>query len=120
MDKEPERKYRKWGDELLPQELDPETGKMVPKLSYPCVAPPMPPEIAAIYERMQQENNGPRTPEDEGRRVGEAAIVTESPMPKASNHMSTKQGRNLEDDLCKEMVIASPTLEGNVEVNSRK
>lgn len=41
-------KYRPWGDELLPQTTDPETGRSVPVISYPSVAPPMPPEVKAI------------------------------------------------------------------------
>lgn len=43
----PTRQYRKWGDELLPQIID-ENGRSVPKIVYPAVAPPMPPEIKAI------------------------------------------------------------------------
>jgi len=44
------RKYRPWGDELLPQVVDKVTGKSVPKIEYPSVAPIMPPEIRALLE----------------------------------------------------------------------
>lgn len=46
-------KYRKWGDGLLSQEaVDSETaGEAQPKLKYPCVAPPMPPEIQILFSR---------------------------------------------------------------------
>jgi hypothetical protein len=44
------QKYRPWGDELLPQITDEVTGKSVPKLEYPCVAPSMPHEIRAMLD----------------------------------------------------------------------
>jgi hypothetical protein len=41
--------FRKWGDELLPQEIvNPETGETRPKLVYPAIAPEMPAEIKAF------------------------------------------------------------------------
>jgi hypothetical protein len=46
------KKFRKWGDGLLPQTVD-ENGRSVPKLVYPAIAPEMPPEIAAILARRQ-------------------------------------------------------------------
>ena len=47
-------RYRKWGDELLPQVvINEETGEMGPKLVYPAVAPEMPPDIRAIFEKQQ-------------------------------------------------------------------
>jgi hypothetical protein len=42
-------KFRKWGDELLPQIIG-ESGESKPKLVYPAVAPEMPPEIRAMIE----------------------------------------------------------------------
>ena len=45
-------RYCKWGDELLPQTMDPSTGAMVPLLQYPSVPPAMPPEVAAIAQRI--------------------------------------------------------------------
>lgn len=47
-DSQPEKKYRPWGDELLPQIIDPTTGRSVPKIVYPAIAPPMPPDVRAI------------------------------------------------------------------------
>jgi hypothetical protein len=43
-------KFRKWGDELLPQVVvvNEETGETRAKLVYPAVAPPMPPELQAM------------------------------------------------------------------------
>lgn len=57
---EPLRQYRRWGDELLPQVQD-ENGNWVPKLSYPAIAPEMPPDIQARLGIIQQlgRNNGP-------------------------------------------------------------
>jgi hypothetical protein len=49
------RKYRRWGDELLPQVLD-ENGMLVPKLSYPSIAPEMPPDMKARFEAMRFPN----------------------------------------------------------------
>jgi len=46
------RQFRKWGDQLLPQETN-DAGKVVPALPYPSVAPEIPPYIAAILERRQ-------------------------------------------------------------------
>jgi hypothetical protein len=46
------KKFRKWGDELLPQEpVDPNfpSGATRAKLAYPSVAPIMPPEILLIF-----------------------------------------------------------------------
>jgi tetratricopeptide (TPR) repeat protein len=43
-------KYRPWGDDLLPQTIDGATGRSVPLLVYPSVAPPMPPEVRAFLE----------------------------------------------------------------------
>ena len=41
--------FRKWGDELLPQEIvNPQTGETRPKLVYPAIAPEMPAEIRAV------------------------------------------------------------------------
>ena len=41
--------FRKWGDQLLPQEVvNPETGETRAKLVYPAIAPEMPPEIKAL------------------------------------------------------------------------
>ena len=42
------KQYLKWGDELLPQVKDPSTGKLVPLISFPCAAPPFPPEMHAL------------------------------------------------------------------------
>jgi hypothetical protein len=50
------QKYRRWGDELLPQVMD-ENGKLVPKLSYPSIAPEMPPEIKERLEARRRENS---------------------------------------------------------------
>ena len=49
---QPVAKYRKWGDELLPQTIDPHTGATVPILQYPSIPPEMPPEVAAIARRI--------------------------------------------------------------------
>jgi hypothetical protein len=49
----PPRRYRKWGNELLPHIRDTVTGKMIPKLEYPAVAPEMPPDIAAFLEKQR-------------------------------------------------------------------
>ena len=83
-------KYRKWGDERLPQRWDPVAGKMVPRLEYPCIAPPMPPELAALH-----------TPQ--GVRRGfdpRPAIVTESPKSAVHCRAGTypNEGRRLEID----------------------
>jgi hypothetical protein len=45
-------RFRKWGDELLSQEVvDPETpGEVRPRLTYPCIAPTMPPDIQTVFE----------------------------------------------------------------------
>lgn len=45
----PTRKYRRWGDELLPQTTD-ERGRSIPKLVYPAVAPELPAELKAKWE----------------------------------------------------------------------
>jgi len=34
--------FEPWGDELLPQTIDEETGRSIPKLEYPSICPPMP------------------------------------------------------------------------------
>ena len=41
----PVRRYRKWREDMI---MDESTGKWVPKLEYPAVAPPMPSAFAAI------------------------------------------------------------------------
>jgi hypothetical protein len=41
----PRRRYRKWREDMV---LDESTGKWVPQLEYPAVAPPLPLEFAAI------------------------------------------------------------------------
>lgn len=46
--------FRPWGDELLPQEVDEISGQVVPKLPSVCMAPTMPPEIAAFIQRQRQ------------------------------------------------------------------
>jgi hypothetical protein len=46
------RKYRRWGDELLPQVMD-ENGRLVPKLAYPTIAPEMPPEIKELFDSLR-------------------------------------------------------------------
>jgi hypothetical protein len=46
------RRYRRWGDELLPQMMD-ENGNLVPKLTYPSIAPEMPPEIKERLEALR-------------------------------------------------------------------
>lgn len=43
------RRYRKWGDELLPQTVDSQ-GRYVPQLTYPSIAPEMPAAIKAIFD----------------------------------------------------------------------
>jgi len=43
------RRYRKWGDELLPQTVDSQ-GRYVPQLAYPSIAPEMPAAIKAIFD----------------------------------------------------------------------
>jgi len=48
---QPPRKYRKWGEELLPHTVN-ASGNIIPKLSYPSVAPEMPPAIKAIFEHL--------------------------------------------------------------------
>ena len=56
------RQYRKWGDELLPQQVtvNPETGETIskPLLPYPSVAPEMPPEIRVVFEELQNRRQG--------------------------------------------------------------
>ena len=49
--------YRKWGDQLLPQKINPNTGGMEPDLKYPCIAPPKPDWLLAM-ERDREQNNG--------------------------------------------------------------
>ena len=44
------KRSRPWGDELLPQIIDKSTGRSIPKIVYPAVAPPMPPEIRALLD----------------------------------------------------------------------
>ncbi|GKY92210.1 hypothetical protein MPSEU_000192200 [Mayamaea pseudoterrestris] len=44
-----QRRYRRWGDELLPQTID-EHGRSVPKLEYPAIAPELPAELKAQWE----------------------------------------------------------------------
>lgn len=49
----PKRKYRKWGDELLPHTRDPETGKPVLQLPFPCIPPTkMSAEVMEIAKRI--------------------------------------------------------------------
>lgn len=45
------KKYREWREDMI---FDKTTGKMVPKLVYPSVAPEMPPHIAAILAARMQ------------------------------------------------------------------
>lgn len=46
----PPTQYRPWGDELLPQIIDEATGRSIPKIVYPSVAPVMPPEMWALQK----------------------------------------------------------------------
>ena len=73
------RKYRRWGDELLPQIWDEAKGKMVPHLQYPCVAPPMPPEIAAIAAANDNDDgDGDEPPQTPEIRANKPVVVTNS------------------------------------------
>ncbi|CAB9520062.1 expressed unknown protein [Seminavis robusta] len=47
---EPPKRYRPWGDELLPQLVNEATGRSTPKIEYPSVAPPMPAHILAMLQ----------------------------------------------------------------------
>ena len=49
------RRFRRWGDDFLPKIKDKRTGRMIPKLSYPVIAPEMPPEIASLVAAVRQE-----------------------------------------------------------------
>lgn len=50
--------FQKWGDDLLPKVKDPNNGNMVPILRYPCIAPPMPPDVAAVAKRLGHHLSG--------------------------------------------------------------
>jgi hypothetical protein len=52
--KHQEQRYLKWGDDLLPQTVD-EQGRSVPLLSYPAIAPEMPPAIRAALDSRQRQ-----------------------------------------------------------------
>ena len=43
----PAKGTQKWGDELLPQVRD-ASGEMIPLITYPCIAPPLPPEMQGL------------------------------------------------------------------------
>ena len=47
------KKYRKWGDQLLPQIVDESSGRLIPKLPYVSMVPEMPEELRALQRQWE-------------------------------------------------------------------